>query len=254
MITLTLFCFILGLFFGSFILVVADRSGRNVSFITGRSICESCKHALSWYELIPLFSFLLQAGRCRHCKAKLSWWYPMSEFVTGLVLALVFVFTISFGLPLVILYELISLCLLAICFADMKYEIIPFSVVIVAIIATAVLLSLSAFSNYPQHILSAGGAGFFFLTIFLVTKGRGMGFGDVMYSIFMGLLLGFPGILLGLYLSFIVGALLSLVLIVLKKKKLRGGTIPFGPFLVLGTFIMMIWGQAIIRLAAAYFG
>ncbi len=79
-----------------------------------------------------------------------------------------------------------------------------------------------------------------------------MGFGDVLYVISMGILLGFPGIFYGLYLSFVVGAIISLVLVVMKKKKLHGGTIPFGPFLVLGTFIMMIGGREIIQIASNY--
>lgn len=180
-------------------------------------------------------------------------WYPLSEILTGLVLAIMFVLTFQDNMIIFILYGTISLCLLTITFSDLKHEIIPFPIVFVATIATLVLLLLGSHTEILTHILAGLGAGLFFLVIFLVTKGRGMGFGDVIYALFMGFLLGFPYILLGLYLSFIIGAVISLVLIVLKKKKLHGGTIPFGPFLVLGTFIMMVWGEQIIQLTASYF-
>ena len=79
-----------------------------------------------------------------------------------------------------------------------------------------------------------------------------MGFGDVFYSLFMGYLLGFPKIIVGLYIAFLTGAFVSLMLILGNKKKLKGGTIPFGPFLVLGTLISLFWGDLIIRIALLY--
>ncbi len=218
----------------------------------GRSKCDNCKHVLSWYELIPVLSFVIQRGRCRHCKIKLSFWYPISELLTGIVVALIFLTTFPLGLPAFILYEIISLCLLAICFADIRYEIIPLLLVIIASVAALILTVSINPVGLVNHIFSGIGAGLFFLVIFLITKGKGMGFGDVLYVISMGLLLGFPGIFYGLYLSFVVGAVISLVLVVMKKKKLHGGTIPFGPFLVLGTFIMMIWGREIIEIVSSY--
>ena len=173
---------------------------------------------------------------------------------TGLLMALVFVVTFNLGseLFIIVLYEVITLCLITICFADMKYEIIPLSVVITASLASGILLYFISPTMIMSHIFAALGAGAFFLLIFLVTRGRGMGFGDVIFSFFMGLLLGFPQILFGLYITFILGAAISLGLIAFKKKKLHGGTIPFGPFLVLGTFTMMIWGEAIMHIFASY--
>ena len=168
------------------------------------------------------------------------------------MIALVFLSIFHLGMPILILYEIITLCLLVICFADIRYEIIPFPVVVIVSIAALLLTYLLTPEGLVAHILSGLGAGLFFLGIFLVTKGKGMGFGDVVYVVSMGLLLGFPGIFYGLYLSFIIGAIISLILVALKKKKLHGGTIPFGPFLVLGTFIMMIWGREISHIVLNY--
>jgi len=252
MLILTLFVLIIGFFLGSFLFVVAERGGKGKSFVVGRSKCDNCNHVLSWHELIPVVSFLLQRGRCRHCNAKLSLWYPLSELLTGLVLALIFLTTFPLGLVPVILLEVISLCFLTICFSDILYEIIPFPLVVISSITALLLIYLASPSELVSHLLSGLGAGLFFLVIFLVTKGKGMGLGDVLYVICMGLLLGFPGIFFGLYLSFVIGAIVSLILVLLKKKKLHGGTVPFGPFLVLGTFIMIIWGKEIVQIASNY--
>lgn len=244
--------FIVGLFFGSFLNVVADRLWNGESIVRGRSHCEKCHKPLSWYELIPVVSFLLQNGRCRYCHTQLSWWYPFSELVTGVVFAAVGL-TFFPLMPLqLVLMLCITACLLVIFFADWKYGIIPFPVIVVAF-----LLALFSLVFTPDqlllHLLSGIGSGGFFLLIFLFTKGRGMGFGDVVYAFFMGVLLGFPAILLGLYIAFIVGAVISLALVALKKKKLHGDTIPFGPFLVFGTFVLLFWGRFLSHLVTSYF-
>jgi prepilin signal peptidase PulO-like enzyme (type II secretory pathway) len=93
----------------------------------------------------------------------------------------------------------------------------------------------------------------FFLLLFILTKGRGLGFGDVVYVFLMGLLLGFPKIILGLYIAFLSGAVISLILVIQRRKNLKGGTITFGPFLVGGTIISMLWGNTIIDKVMLYF-
>lgn len=244
--------FFFGLFFGSFLNVVADRLWNGESIVKGRSHCEKCHKPLSWFELIPVVSFLLQKGKCRQCHTKLSWWYPFSELVTGGAFAVVGV-TFSPLMPLHLFFMLsITACLLVIFFADWKYGIIPFPVVVVALLLSLLSLFLTTDQLLP-HVLAGIGSGGFFLLIFLLTKGRGMGFGDVVYAFFMGILLGFPAILLGLYIAFLVGAVVSLALVALKKKKLHGDTIPFGPFLVFGTFILLVWGLPLIQLVSTYF-
>lgn len=246
------FIFLLGLFLGSFLLVVADRTSQGVSYIKGRSKCDGCGHVLSWYELVPVVSYLIQKGRCRHCRAKLGYKYPLAELLTGASVILIFFATISLGVYVFFLYLVITSCLLVILFSDIQYEIIPFPVVVLMSAAALILLGLLTPDMILSHIFAGIVAGAFFLLIFILTRGKGMGFGDVVFVLSMGLVLGIPGILYGLYISFITGALISLILVVLKKKRLRGGTIPFGPFLVLGTFIMMIWGGEISQLVLDY--
>jgi leader peptidase (prepilin peptidase)/N-methyltransferase len=115
------------------------------------------------------------------------------------------------------------------------------------------LQSLGLHFNIFSVVLSAVCASGFFLILFLATKGRGMGFGDVVYAFLMGFILGYPRVILGLYLAFVTGAIVSLFLVILKKKKFQGGTIPFGPFLVFGTFVSLLWGSTIIESVIRYF-
>lgn len=213
----------------------------------------SAKKLLTWYELLPVVSFLLQKGHCRSCHTRLSFWYPFSEVLTGATLACVYLSGV-YQTPLQLFFLLaLSLCLLAVFFADWKHGIIPFPVV-----AVALFLSLAFFlTSSPQiilsHIVAGIGTAACFLAIYLFTKGGGMGFGDVVFAFFMGFLLGFPVILPALYLAFLTGALVSLILILAGKKKLHGGTIPFGPFLVLGTFVLLLWEKQVTDIIHLFF-
>lgn len=249
MLLIPLLVFFAGLFIGSFLNVIADRLQKHESFLFGRSHCDHCKKELSWYELFPLISYLIQQGKCRHCRHHLSAFYPLSELITGFILSTVVLRFITQPFEVLLLLLLISSCLLIIVFSDIKYEIIPFPVVAVVTIASLIFLVITSPTLLPIAILSGLGVAFFFFAIFFLTKGRGMGFGDVIYAFSMGLLLGFPKIILGIYIAFITGAIVALGLVLLRKKKLHGGTIPFGPFLVLGTFTMIIWGDRLMTIA-----
>ncbi|MCR4581180.1 MAG: prepilin peptidase, partial [Bacilli bacterium] len=87
---LTILMFVVGTFFGSFYCCLANRLSKNESIIKPGSHCENCKHRLTWYELIPIFSFIIQGGKCRKCKIKLSYEYLIVEIVTGLLFMLSF--------------------------------------------------------------------------------------------------------------------------------------------------------------------
>src|SRR5690606_33866567 len=129
-----------------------------------------------------------------------------------------------------------------------KYGIIPFLIVIPATIIALVYQGINNPESLVSVLLSAlGAAGFFFL-IFFLTRGRGMGFGDVVLAGYLGMLLGFPGIVYALYIAFLTGAGVSLILILTGKKKMKGGTVPFGPFLIFGAFISLFWGDRLYRL------
>ena len=253
-----LFIFLLGLFIGSFLNVLVDRLPRDESVLKGRSHCEKCKKELAWYDLIPVLSFVLLKGKCRYCHNPLSFYYPVVELITGSMFVLVFLFQnlgimnhelrimdfVNFG------YYIFLVCgLIAIFFADLKYGIIPDAILIFLFLVSLLYLFIIPTLSL-NHFLSGIGALFFFLVLFLVTRGKGMGFGDVKFSFLMGLVLGFPGVAIALYIAFLTGAVTGSILIIWRKKRLLGGTIPFGPFLVLGTVIALFYSTQIIRMAS----
>lgn len=231
--------------------MVADRVTTKMSILTGRSECSYCHHVLSWYELVPLVSFLIQRARCRSCSKRLTWMYFIAELLTGVLFVATFIRFGSSPLPLVISAFFIVLSLIGIFLVDLKKGIIPIPFLLVIVAGSTLFLSYSP-TLLLSHVLSALGAGGFFLLIFIFSKGKGMGFGDVMYSFVAGLLLGFPDIIFGLYISFLTGAIGSLILILVKKKRLHGDTVPFGPFLVLGTLAMLFLGTTITPFILSY--
>jgi len=237
------------------------------SFLRGRSFCPECRHKLGFFDLIPILSFIILKGKCRYCHQRISFQYPIVEIATGLMFLLIFNFKLSppatSMLPgevfriLDLLYLLIVSCFLIVIFVyDLKHYIIPDKIIYPAI-ATALIFNYAQrspaalmlpgnISNFYSSILSAiGAAGFFFL-LWLVSRGRYMGFGDVKLGFLIGLFLGWPSILVAMFSAFFIGAIIGLGLIVLGKKTLKS-QVPFGPFLVIGTFIALFWGEKIIR-------
>lgn len=243
-----------GLVVGSFLNVVVDRIQKGQSIMFPASHCPHCRHKLAWYDLIPLFSYLQLKGNCRYCQKHISYYYPLVELVTGLMFALVYIFSIHLGLVYMLYLFIVTSLLIVIFFSDLKYGIIPFPVVAIGAV-TAIAYAFYAYS-FPialVYIFSGMGAFVCFLLLFLGTKGRGMGFGDVVFVILMGLFLGFPYIVMALYIAFLVGAGVSLILIATGNKKIHHDTIPFGPFLVIGTFAALFWGNSILQIIMPYF-
>lgn len=268
------FLFFIGLAVGSFLNVLIDRLPKEENVLVGRSYCDHCRHPLAWYDLIPLLSFVLLRGRCRYCQKKISWQYPMVELLTGGMFVLGSLgFLGSLGGSLISLCYLffVLCCLIVIFFADLKYGIIPDKVVYPAIAVTflfrlqGVRLANSftpgsaswrtgvfpwlasghlggGTSPIINYLLAGLGALGFFGALVLLTKGKGMGLGDVKLAFLMGLALGFPEIIVALYFAFLTGALLSAILILTKRKKF-GQTIPFGPFLSAGTIFSLFYGE-----------
>lgn len=216
--------FLLGLCVGSFLNVLADRLPREENVLIGRSHCDFCKRTLRWFELIPVISYILQLGRCRRCHKKLSLQYPVVELVAGTGFVL---------LPYQ--YWLIFSSLLVIFIADLKYEIIPDSMVVVGVIGSAIT---------GLHLLPGLVSFAFIYLLWALTRGRGMGFGDVKFAGLMGLFLGYPNIVIAFYIAFLTGAVVGVIL-VLRGKKGWKSHIAFGPFLVAGTWLAFVWGSAI---------
>ncbi len=242
-----IFVFFFGLIVGSFLNCVIYRLEEGKSFLKGRSFCPGCKHTLSWQDLIPLLSFLILKGKCRYCKKPISWQYPIVEIATGLLFLSIFNFQFS-------IFNLIIACFLIVIFVyDLEHYVIPDKIIYPAILVSGIwyLVSGIFFNTYTKYeilntIYSAFGAAAFFLAIVLISRGKWMGVGDIKLAFLMGLILGFPKILAALFLAFLVGAIIGVGLVVSQKKTLKS-EVPFGPFLVTGTFIALFWGETIIN-------
>ena len=265
--------FLLGSAIGSFLNVVICRLETGEGIVKKRSHCVKCGQVLVWYDLIPIVSFLWLGGKCRKCKEKISWQYPLVEIATGLLFILIF-WSLGFGawdfignLSFVISHWVVIGCLLYIVCSllvifvyDLRHYIIPDVVLFPAIGVALVyrLFGVLSFENlnlfrisdfgfriwqlFWPYLLSALGASAFFLAIILITRGKGMGLGDAKLSFLIGLMLGWPNILAALFLAFFIGAIVGVGLILWGKKTMKS-QIPFGPFLISGTVILLFFGQ-----------
>jgi leader peptidase (prepilin peptidase) / N-methyltransferase len=244
------FIFIFGLIVGSFLNCVIYRLEKEESFLFGRSYCPRCKKILKAIDLIPVLSFLFLRGNCRYCKKKISWQYPLVELGNAFLFVLFFqhfnFFLPGFNFLAFIFYLAISCFLVVIFVYDLKHFLIPDKIIFPAI-GLALIYNLFNFNNLLFNFLPSALAGFlFFLIIYLVSQGRWLGFGDVKLVFLLGLFLGFPNILVGLFLSFTIGAIIGIGLIILKSKNLKS-EVPFAPFLVVGSFIAFFWGEKILN-------
>ncbi len=230
--------FIFGLIVGSFLNCLIYRLEIEESFLKGRSYCPRCKQILSWPDLIPVLSFLFLKGKCRYCQQKISIQYPLVELATGIL------FVSIFNILYSIFYILITCFLIVIFVYDLKHYIIP-DKIIYPVIVIALVFNFQ-FSIFKFSILSAIGAAAFFLLIVLISRGKWMGVGDIKLAFLIGLVLSWPNILVALFLAFFIGAVIGLGLIISGKKKLKS-EVPFGPFLVTGTFIAMFFGEQLIN-------
>lgn len=257
---LIVYLFVLGVSIGSFLNVLIDRLPKDKK-ITGRSSCDFCHRKLAWLDLVPVFSFIFLGGACGYCKKKLSYYYPIVEITTGLffVLSWLYMDPIQKGFyndtAVKILYLGIISILIVIFFTDWKYQIIPDQIQISFFLLTAVLFIAYGLSlqEISYHVLGGFIVLLPILIIFLLTKGRGMGFGDVKLAFVIGFFLGIKNGLTVIYIAFILGAIIGILLILLKQKKLKS-KIAFGPFLVAGIFTLLFFGNILNNFVLRIYG
>ena len=258
---LDLLVFLFGLAIGSFLNCVIyrldfpDRSlWKNLGGLKGRSQCLHCKHNLTWLDLIPVLSFLFLQGKCRYCHKKISIQYPLVEILTGLVFLLIFKyqltpfqFSIFYFIFSIFLFYIASV-LIVIFVYDLKHYLIPTGVLFgaIGIVFLYQLVFDTGFLFFNSIWAAIGAASIFWCLYAFPPKEKYMGFGDVQLVILLGLLLGYPNILVGLFLSFFLGAIIGIILMIFSKMGLKS-QVPFAPFLITGTFMAMFWGQQIIH-------
>lgn len=242
-----IFLFIFGLTIGSFLNVVIYRSASKES--SRRSICPNCKSKLKIWDLVPILSFLLLAGKCRYCHKPISLRYPLVELTTAFGFTIVGLIVTNDFLELVYTLFIIS-TLEALFFIDLFFGILPNRIILLGLFSTFIYWLLRFDSLTPtfivQTFLTAFVLGGLFFSIVYFSRGKAMGGGDVKLVFLMGLVLGWPKALPALFFAFLTGALLSVMLIMLGAKRF-GQTIPFGPFLTSGAFVSLFWGNQIIN-------
>jgi leader peptidase (prepilin peptidase) / N-methyltransferase len=255
---------------GSFLNVLIDRLPNEIS-ILGRSRCDSCNTNLSWKDLFPFVSFIYLKAKCRYCSNKLSYFYPFMEFLIGVVYVVVWKFSyIVYSFPKVLFSysdfiltgdDLVKVTLIVIIstfiviiFADAKYHIIPDSMQFIFFIGSAVLILLQQFSwsQLGNHFLAGVVVMLPILFLYLITRGKGMGFGDVKLAYTMGFLLGIALGFSAIYTAFILGSIVGIIMIIGRKKKLKS-TMAFGPCLIFGTIIMLFFGKFVVSYLSIYF-
>lgn len=238
--------------------VEVKKNDNFLKSLGGRSFCDYCGQQLKWYENVPVVSWVIQGRKTKCCHKKLPLLYPTVELIMGL-LFLMFSFQnsvfrgfidsrllIQFLLGLVIIIFLVFSAVF-----DLKYMILPdFSTVI--LFASALIVQLTRWDTIGNCGLVAIGSFGFLGILYLITKGRGMGFGDVKLALFMGLFLGYPKILIAMYTAFVFGALVGVLLMMMKKIN-KKTMIPFGPFLIFGTMLAWFWGDFIIKFLISNF-
>jgi leader peptidase (prepilin peptidase)/N-methyltransferase len=237
------FLFLLGLCFGSFATALSWRIPHRISFVKGRSICPNCKSQISWYDNIPLLSYLLLGGKCRKCKTKISARYPIIELSSAFGFLIIGLY--SFPDLIATVYRLIIFVLLLIIFIiDLENQIIPDSLTFTGLFIVAFYLILGNQQFLFPLLFSGFVAASLLMLIHLMTKGRGMGLGDVKFAVLGGMLIGLKLLPIWLLLAFLTGAVVGIILIIVGKAGLKS-KIAFGPFLIIGIPLALLYGEKI---------
>ena len=240
--------FLVGLSVGSFLNVVIFRLEDLKSIVNERSHCTKCKKTISWYDLLPLLSFMILKGKCRNCSEKISWQYPLVELSVGIIALLTY---INFGLSFQSLFYFVVFALLTVVFVvDINTQMVPEEFVWVAL-AIAVLGSWH-FGGFGVLNMIYGGVigGIIPAFLVIVSKEKWMGAGDIKIGLLLGLLVGFPSAVLMVFLSFILGSIVGLLFIIKRRKSLKD-SLPFAPFLISSGFLTLLWGHYVL---SWYFG
>ncbi len=256
--------FVFGAVIGSFLNVLIYRLPIGMDFKKGNSICPNCRHQLNWKDLFPLFSWIFLGGKCRYCKAPISKQYPIVEALNGMCYVLGYIFLCGgvnsvsadislgdLGLSLKLVGYMITFsALIVAAWIDFKHQIIPDSMW-VAILVGGVFIVVDALlaGSFTKAFIVPKIIGFFtvsglFFLIALVTGGRAMGGGDIKLMAAVGFVLGWKAVIISLFMAAFFGVVFSIGRKIISKEAMRG-TIPFGPFLAMGSAVCAFVGERI---------
>lgn len=236
-IALLFLIFTLGLALGSFLNVVEWRGHQGTSWVKGRSRCRDCEKQLAWYDVMPLVSFFLLGGKCRHCEKNISRQYFVVELWMGLVsVLLVSIHGVS---PFLVRDIAIVWVLTFIFITDLKYlyveEVFVLAVSVLLFIASGIM----GWHSWDQMIMGVAVAAGFFLLQYFVSRGKWIGRGDISIGVLMGVILGWPIVLIGLFIVYVSGALIEGTKVLMHKRNMKD-RVALGTYLTLATFFTMI--------------
>ncbi len=237
--------FVFGLIFGSFMNCLVFRL-KEEKTILGRSFCPKCKQVLGFLDLIPLFSFLFLGAKCRYCRQKISLQYFLAELIMGVLFAGGYWFYLESSiyqgannLMMLILYLVVTFFLAIIFLFDLKYFLVSDLILYIAIFTILIGKIILKFDILSILLGAVVGFSFFGIQYFL-SRGKWIGSGDIFIGVFMGVVLGWPNILVAIFIAYIIGGILGSFLLIFKIKKLVSH-LPLGPFLAFATWLVF-WG------------
>ena len=270
--------FIIGASIGSFVNVLEMRLFKEADFVKTPSHCPKCKHKLGFWDLIPILSFFMLKGRCRYCETKVSWQYPIIEFISGMLFMFSGVYIMGFmhiySMKALLTYLIFSVFIgfnleVFVFFAlyDVKHQIVSNKVILPLIIYALFLCVFNAVAMhlYPNwvfweiwgdfnllwNIVSGALGGVFIALLIYITKGKGMGGGDLKLLVYMGLILGVKRLLVAFYAAIILGSILGIAY-GMYKGKIKGLRLPFALFLSIGFIISFFWTNNIVELFTSF--
>lgn len=236
--------FIAGLFLGSFCGVVSYRLslGQTKSILFGRSCCNHCHKTLAARDLIPLVSFVILRGRCRYCHKPIGWEHFLVELICGLALLGIGRY---FGLTLNgVLNSIIVIGLIIVAGIDWKIQLINEKLIIV--LALPVIIYSFIQAPILPHVYGLLIGGLLPAALVIMSRENWMGIGDIELGALLGLWLGYPLVFIALLLAFVIGAIYGIILIVTKKASMQSA-VPFGPFLVTGAYLALLFGGIMLQ-------
>lgn len=262
---------LVGLLIGSFLNVVVYRVPAGMSIVSPPSACPNCGRHIRGFDNIPVLSWLFLRGRCRDCREPISWRYPAVELGTAILfLAVAWRFlpaalqngasTLAVSAPMLVAYAFLAAISIALALIDIDVHRLPNTIVLSALIVAAALFTLEAILTGNYAALLRAGIGMvalfaFYFLLALVYPG-GMGFGDVKLAAVLGIYLGWLGwgeLIVGAFAAFLLGGLFAVGLMIFKRAG-RKSAIPFGPWMLGGAWIAILFGNTISAGYLALFG
>jgi leader peptidase (prepilin peptidase)/N-methyltransferase len=244
----TLVAALFGAVIGSFLNVVIFRLPRRIPFVRGRSCCPHCGGLIRWWQNIPILSFLLLRGKCSHCGDPISPRYPLVELLTAAAFA---GWVYRSGPTLEAAgYVYLTSVLICVLFIDWEFKIIPDRLTLPSLAIGLLWAAFTPLGLLPSLLGAAVGGGGLLLVALLgdwIFRKESMGGGDIKLAAVLGAFLGWRLVVLVFFLSALIGAVVSIIWLLVSREMREKRLIPFGPFLALAAVVAAVWGADLVR-------